>query len=70
MNSVVITGSELLAVVGRVVSNVTFANKSPVNGLVSDFTITGVVLTLPSTDDARNVNTISKYNRKKAMIQS
>jgi len=64
------TGCELLSVVGRVVSDVKFVSKAPVNGLVSDFTVTGVVLTLSSTDNARNNNAISKYGRNKAMTQS
>jgi len=61
------TGCELLSLVGRVVcvvGDVNFVSNGPVNGLVSDFMVTGVVLiTLPSTDNTRESNTIIKYNR-------
>ena len=70
MNSLAIIGCELLSVVGDVVSDVTFVSIAPVNGLVSDLTTTGVVLILPSTECARNCNTIIKYNRQQAMIQA
>jgi len=69
LNSVVITGCELLSVVEDVVNDVKFVSNGPVNGLVSDFTVTGVVLTLPSTVNTRNSNTISKYKRTNAMTQ-
>jgi len=62
LNSVVIIGCELLSVVGDVVNDVKFVSNAPVNGLVSDLTVTDVVLTLPSTVNTRNGNTISKYN--------
>jgi len=54
--------------VGRVVSDVKFVSNAPFNGLISDFAVTGVLLTLSSTDSDRNVNATNEYNRKTAMI--
>jgi len=69
------TGCELLSLVRGVVcvvSDVKLASNVPVNGLVSDFTVTGVVETiLLSTENTRKSNTIKmavKYSRKKAML--
>jgi len=62
LNSVVIIGCELLSVVGDVVNDVKFVSNAPVNGLVSDFIVTDVVLTSPSAVNTRNGNTTSKHN--------
>jgi len=71
------TGCELLSLVRGVVcvvSDVKLASNVPVNGLVSDFTVTGVVETiLLSTENTRKSNTIKmavKYSRKKAIVRT
>ena len=68
LNSVVMIGCGLFSVVADV-SDVKFVSNEPVNGFVSDFTFTGVVLTSQLTGHARNNNNISKYDRKNAMLQ-